>query len=144
MDKERTILYPLALRVLEGRMDQRKLLAIPVAHMVSEHQEMRVRFPAFRSESLGYDPISRQLGAVQQCFELYTRREELEIFPELLGLADDQLDIMATPLHAHYRTADDVGRSLRRSSRSQTPVAPRVNTPEPTLVNRMKSWFTRS
>ena len=133
---ERRALYPLALSVLEGRLDQRRALAAPIAQMVAEHEELRQALPAFRRAALAFSPIAPQLQAVAQQFERITRREEVELFPGLLLLADGSFDMTATPLRARYREGPQVSRSLRQAR-------PREVAPATRGVGRFLSWLKR-
>lgn len=131
-DREIRVIYPLALKILEGRMDLRRALSTPIVQMIAEHEEIRAKLPALRAVAVNYDPVVKATNRVPHLFERFTRVEEIELFPALLQLADGNFDVTATPLMARYQTGNSVTRSLRRSK-------PPKAAKRPSLLERLRA-----
>ncbi len=137
MRNEREIVLPLAVEVAEGRAPRRKEeLRTWLVRLEGEHDVLRRLALALRAAASRDVGLRREIQPVLELFELHTRAEEIEIYP----------NVTSTPAPAMRRkTSDEILLSLRRARPDYVTGDEEEEEDEPeTLLSRIGRWFGRS
>lgn len=120
----------LAADMLRGNESLRDEVIAASERHAAEHSTIRQLGAAVRVECALVESARKPVIAALTAFDDATRAQEIEIFPALASKSAMALKHGDTPVPAHYRTSDDIGRALRVARANALAAEPEPELPE--------------